>query len=277
MTPPSTDRAAFNGTIGRRYHDRLVPLIFRDYAADLAARLGPIADAAVLETAAGTGAVTERLCAVLPPTTALTVTDLSPDMLAVARDELSPDHAARITFAVADATALGFADSSFDAVVCQFGVMFFPDEAGGYREAARVLKPGGRFLFNVWDDLAHNPIVGCANDVLHELAPDDPPRFMETPFRRLEMTTIVRNLQAACFDEVRAVVLPKPCRASSAAAVVETFLQSSPWGAQVAERGLTEKAVPAVTQAVAARFAGGRADAPFEAPMQAVVFEAIKA
>jgi SAM-dependent methyltransferase len=274
---PNASSPAFAGSIPREYHRRLVPMLFTDYADDIARRVGPIENAAVLETAAGTGVVTQTLRAALPASTALTASDFSEHMLAVAREFLLESAKTGVEFVTADATDLPFADASFDAVVCQFGVMFFPDEPEGYRQAARVLKPGGRFLFSVWDDLVRNPLPNCMNEVLAALSPTDPPRFLEVPYRPLDLTTIARDLQQSGFGEIRSTVLPKPCRVASAVAAAETFVQATPLGAQVAERGLGAEAITAGAQAFADRFAGGDDSAPITAPMQAVVFEACKA
>ena len=248
-------------------------MLFAEYAADLAALVGPIADGAVLETAAGTGVVTRELREVLPGSSRLTATDLNPEMLDVAREHVGDG----VELLGADATALPFGEGEFDAVVCQFGVMFFPDEAGGYREAARVLKPGGRFVLSVWDDLARNGIPGCLQEVFASLWPEDPPRFLQTPYRPLEMTKMLRDLQAAGFGEVRIRVLPKACRVASAVEAVETLLQSSPAGVELAQRERTEDGREAAVRALAERFAAGDPSRPFAAPMQAVVFEAVVA
>lgn len=265
---------AFKGAIPRAYQTRLVPILFHEYAEDLAARVGPLAPRAVLETAAGTGVVSRRLRAALPQDSALTVSDISSDMLSIARESL--DGAPGVEFVATDATSLPFADESFDAVVCQFGVMFFPDEAAGYREAARVVKPGGRFVFNVWDDLAANPLPGCVHETLASLAPADPPRFLEKPYRPLDLTRMLRGLQDAGFGEIRMTALPKKCRVESAPHAVQAFLQATPLGAQVAERGLDGDAASAASRALAARFARGDESAPFAVPMRAIVFEATK-
>jgi ubiquinone/menaquinone biosynthesis C-methylase UbiE len=102
----------------------------------------------LLETAAGTGIVTETLAKWLPSSVLIVATDLNQPMLDQSRTKPS---AGRVTLQQADAVALPFPEAGFDVLVCQFGVMFFPDRQLGLREAHRVLKPGGRPLFNVWD------------------------------------------------------------------------------------------------------------------------------
>ena len=94
------------------------------------------------------------------------VSDLNQAMLDTAKSRQPPDD--RVTFQQADAMRLPFADASFDSVLCQFGVMFFPDKVAGLREARRVLRPGGRLLFNVWDRIEEN---GFTEIVVREAAP----------------------------------------------------------------------------------------------------------
>jgi ubiquinone/menaquinone biosynthesis C-methylase UbiE len=141
----------FSGAIPELYEAYLVPLIFEPYAADLATRLAARSPSRVLEVAAGTGVVTRALTRTLPASTSIVATDLNQAMLDRAR---AVGTAYPVEWRTADALALPFPDRSFDAVVCQFGVMFFPDKPRAYAEARRVLRPGGAFVFNVWDSLA---------------------------------------------------------------------------------------------------------------------------
>ena len=145
----SSDAAGFIGNIPQYYDQGLGPIIFAEYAADIARRAAAGRPARVLETAAGTGIVTRKLRDALPADTQLTATDLNPPMLDIARAKFRPGE--QVGFQPADAIALPFADQSFDAMVCQFGLMFFPDRAKSFSEAHRVLAPGGRYLLNVWD------------------------------------------------------------------------------------------------------------------------------
>jgi SAM-dependent methyltransferase len=172
---PSTDKL-FAGSIPEIYQRFLVPLIFESYAADLAKRIAETAPQDVLETAAGTGVLTRALASRLPEGTRITATDLNQPML---------DHAAapqpndlRIAWKQADALALPFPAGTFDIVACQFGVMFFPDKVQGYKEARRVLRSGGRFIFSVWDQISANEFADVITGALAAIFPDDPPRFM---------------------------------------------------------------------------------------------------
>lgn len=162
---------AFSGSIPEIYDTYLVPLIFQSYADDLAERAAGLAPKTVLETAAGTGVLTRALASQLASGARYTVTDLNQPMLDYASGKQGADN--RIEWRQADAMELPFDDDFFDAVVCQFAVMFFPDKIAGYAETRRVLKPGGSFLFNVWDRIE-------ANDFAHVVTESPSPFFPTT-------------------------------------------------------------------------------------------------
>src|SRR5438477_481310 len=145
--PMSDMNRSFAGQMPELYDRFLVPVMFEPFAQDLANRLQGILSGHVLELAAGTGIVTRALARTLPAPVAITATDLNPAMLDQARSHAGLE---RVQWQEADALSLPFADQQFDHIVCQFGVMFFPDKVAAFREAMRVLRPGGRFLFSVW-------------------------------------------------------------------------------------------------------------------------------
>ena len=174
MAGPSLD-SGFAGSIPQLYDTYLVPLIFEPYAADLAQRLRARSVTRVLEIAAGTGVVTRALASALPASVSIVATDLNQAML----DRAAAVGTARpVEWRQADAMQLPFADGAFDAVVCQFGVMFFPDKAKAFAEARRVLKPGGVFIFNVWDRIEDNEFADVVTTALAPVFPADPPRFL---------------------------------------------------------------------------------------------------
>ena len=166
----------FAGSIPSLYDRYLGPLIFEPYAQDLANRLSALNAGRVLETAAGTGIVTRALMRSLPTSVSVVATDLNQPMLDHAAEQVS---SSRVSWQKADAQALPFPDGAFDAVVCQFGVMFFPDKQKAYREARRVLKPGGRFIFNVWDKIEHNEFADLVTTAVADMFPNDPRAFWQ--------------------------------------------------------------------------------------------------
>jgi SAM-dependent methyltransferase len=260
----------FEGSIPALYDRHLGPLLLEPNAADLVRRLAPLVEGAVLETASGTGIVAQRLAMSLPEAVRVVATDLNQPML---------DHAsskpgmARVQFRQADAQKLPFADSEFDAVVCQFGVMFFPDRVAAYREAHRVLKPDGRFLFNVWDSLAKNPLSAVVIDAMATQFPHDPPRFFaRVPHGYHDRAVIRGELASAGFNTVAIETVTLPCRAASGRDAAIGFCQGTPLRSEIEARdpeGL-QAATDGVADALAARFGAGA----IEAPMQALVITA---
>lgn len=188
--------AAFVGSIPSVYHRILGPMWFQPYAADLASRLKVDKGAQVLEIAAGTGILTEELLRALPPSAKLVATDLNPPMLELAQARIRGN----VEWRVADALDLPFSGETFDAVVCQFGVMFFPDRPKGYRETHRVLKSGGNFLFNVWGSLEENHVVGSIAKVVLAQFPKDPPTFFDVPYGYHQRDAIATDLRAGGFE-----------------------------------------------------------------------------
>jgi SAM-dependent methyltransferase len=223
----------FTGSVPALYDRCLGPMLFAPYAEDMAARAAALAPARLLETAAGTGIVTAALAEALPQAE-IVATDLNQAMLDVAAARGLP---ARVSFQAVDAQALPFPDASFDLVVCQFGAMFFPDRVCAYREARRVLRPGARFLFNVWDSLAHNPVSALLGDTVAGLFPGDPPSFYRrVPFGYHDTARIEADLRAAGFADIAVETVTRISRVDARAAAIG-LCQGSPMGAAIEARG----------------------------------------
>jgi len=165
VNSPDSDKV-FTGSIPMLYETYLVPLIFQPYAADLAGRVASRSVSRVLEIAAGTGVVTRTLASVLPERVAIVATDLNQPMLDLA-SEVGTKRP--VEWRQADAMQLPFEGEAFDAVVCQFGVMFLPDKSRAFSEARRVLRSGGAFIFNVWDRIEENEFAHVVTEALEPL------------------------------------------------------------------------------------------------------------
>jgi len=170
----------FHGTIPKNYDRYLGPVIFEPFARDIARRLRDRKIQSLLEIACGTGIVTRHLRSTLPRSTEIIATDLNPDMFEFAKSKFRGGEPVR--WQQADASALPFPDKSFDAAVCQFGLMFVMDKEAAVREAYRVLRRAGVFLFNVWDSFDANPFAQIAHTTIASLFDRDPPQFYEIPF-----------------------------------------------------------------------------------------------
>ncbi|KQV50243.1 SAM-dependent methyltransferase [Pelomonas sp. Root1217] len=248
----------FAGSIPRLYDTLMVPLIFDGYAADTAALVAASSPRSVLETAAGSGAVTRALAPRLAAASRYVVTDLNQPMLDYAASQQGADS--RIEWRQADALALPFDDGSFDVVCCQFGAMFFPDRAAGYAEARRVLKPGGRFVFTVWDRIEENAF---ADEVTHAVATvfaHDPPRFLaRTPHGYHDAALIHADLGRAGFTEITIETRAKLSHASSARAAAMAYCQGTPLRNEIEARdaGLLQLAIDRATEVIASRHGDG--------------------
>jgi ubiquinone/menaquinone biosynthesis C-methylase UbiE len=245
------------------YQSHFVPLIFEPYAADIAKRLADRNVSRVLEIAAGTGVVTRAIDKVLPDDVTIVATDLNPGMIEEARAQ---GTRRAVDWRTADAMALPFPDASFDCVVCQFGVMFFPDRVHAYAEARRVLAPGGVFLFNAWDRIEENEFAHVVTESLATIFPADPPRFMaRTPHGYHDLGVIRRDVAAAGFSEARIETLSKRSVAPSALDPAIAYCQGTPLRSEIESRGSLEEATRVATRAIESRFGAGPVDGKIQA------------
>jgi SAM-dependent methyltransferase len=262
---------AFTGNVPENYDRYFGPALFEPYAADLAARLKLKPGLRVLELACGTGIVTRRLLARLPDDGRLLATDLNAPMIEYARGKIPADL--RLSWQAADAQALPFPDASFDAVVCQFGVMFFPDKVAALREARRVMAPGAQLLFSSWFGLKETPCAEAASELLARRFPDNPPRFLEVPHgygdpARIRADFAAGGFPGATLDDV-AFELQCPTADDYATGLVT----GTPLSGILQERGVDKEALrKEIAAALAPRF-GAK---PFKSPMRAWVIEAAK-
>jgi ubiquinone/menaquinone biosynthesis C-methylase UbiE len=233
---------------------------------DLANRVAVLNPSRVLETAAGTGVVTRALANALPTHVDLIATDLNQPMLdrAAAVGTRRP-----VKWQQTDATQLPFDDASFDIIVCQFGMMFFPDKARAMSEARRVLRPGGTLLFNVWDRIEENEFANTVTAALADLFPTDAPLFMvRTPHGYFDTKTISRDLAKAGFSAVpRFKTIAARSRAASARVPAIAYCQGTPLRNEIEARsdaGMAE-ATSACAKAIAERFGAGPVDGKIQA------------
>ncbi len=256
----------FAGSIPENYDRYMVPLIFAPYAADMARRAAALSPGAVLEIAAGSGVVTRALAPRLRSDASYTVTDLNQPMIDYAASQQPPD--ARITWRQADALGLPFEDASFDLVCCQFGAMFFPDRVRGYREARRVLKRGGHFLFSVWDRIEENVFADDVTNALARIFPNDPPRFMaRTPHGYHDTALIRSELDDAGFSRVTIETRAEQSPAPSARIVAVAYCQGTLLRSEIEARepGKLQSATDTVEAAIADKHGSGRISAKIQA------------
>jgi ubiquinone/menaquinone biosynthesis C-methylase UbiE len=266
----TTVDTVFTGSIASLYDRYLGPLLFETYAQDLANRVSALNPERVLETAAGTGIVTRALVRSLSRSVSIVATDLNQPMLDHAAERIS---SSRVSWQKADAQALPFPDGAFDAVVCQFGVMFFPDKQKAYREARRVLKPGGHLIFNVWDKLEYNEFADLVTAATADMFADDPPRFLaRTPYGYHEQQAVIAEVRSAGFVNIAVETLTRRSVAPTCRDPAIGFCQGSPLGSEIEARAANRlaEATEAAASRIGARFGNG----PVDGMMQAHVFTA---
>ncbi|HLI11625.1 MAG TPA: methyltransferase domain-containing protein [Alphaproteobacteria bacterium] len=261
----------FAGSIPELYDRFLVPLIFEPYAHDLAERLRKAGPRDILETAAGTGALTRMIASKLPAEMRIVATDLNQPMLDYAAARQPGDR--RIAWRQANAAMLPFQDAMFDAVACQFGAMFFPDKGQACREARRVLRPGGHFIFNVWDHISKNEFADVVTLALAVLSPNDPPRFLaRTPHGYHNTDQIQAELVAAGFATIAIDTVEFMSRALTAADPAIAYCQGTPLRNEIEARGAPglDGATKVAAAALERRFGNG----PVEGRIRAHVITA---
>ena len=268
MNAPATDKV-FAGSVPKLYESHLVPLIFESYADDLARRVAARPLSRVLEIAAGTGVVTRELAALLPASVTIVATDLNQPMLDLAAQV---GTSRPVQWRQADAMQLPFDDGTFDAVVCQFGVMFFPDKAKAYSEARRVLKPGGVFLFNVWDRIEENEF---ADTVTKALAAGLSAGSAALPGAHAAWLFRCRRHRAGpaarrIFSDGAVRYVAARSRAASARDPAVAYCQGTPLRNEIEARGSLSDATDAAERALRKQFGAGPVDGKIQAHVVAV-------
>jgi ubiquinone/menaquinone biosynthesis C-methylase UbiE len=267
----STSDTLFAGSIPAMYDRYMVPLLFAAYAERTAERAAALSPKRILEIAAGTGVVTQALQRALPEADII-ATDLNPPMLEEAARRIS---APNVRFQHADALDLPFEDGSFDLVVCQFGVMFFPDKVKGNAEAHRVLRDAGKYLLVIWDSVDRNLATKVAGTAVAKLFPEDPAAFYERiPFRYHDKAVIEADLRAAGFTGVDIDTVELRSRAASARDAAIALTQGTPMRSEIEKRGAG--ALAAATDAATEALREFEGPNGFDAPMSAHIVTATK-
>jgi SAM-dependent methyltransferase len=234
-------------------YDRcLAPAVFLPHAIDLARRAATLGASRLLEVAAGTGILTRALAEALPAAR-ITATDLNEAMVRYASSRVEG-----VGWRQADAMALPFDDESFDLVVCQFGVMFFPDKRAAFREVARVLAPGGRFLFNTWDVIERNDFAAAVAAGFAKAFPEGAPTFIvRIPHGYTDIEEVSSDLGAAGLhlDEVTTVTLTG--HADSPAQLATGFCQGTPLRLEIEQRGSLAEVTRVVADEISTRLGAG--------------------
>jgi len=259
---PENNAFKFSGQAAANYDRYLGPILFEPYAIELVSRLSANGTVSILEIACGTGRVTRHLRKKFGPPVKLVASDLSADMLEVAKNKFN-DPA--IEFRIEDAQNLSFPDNSFDLVICQFGIMFLPDKQKGLREALRVLKPGGKFIFSTWDGTENVPLLKLIfNDTILPLFDSEDAARLTVPFAFHNPDMLKNWMNNAGFKDVTAsrFILSSGCKLPED--IVTAYVHKHSLGQEILAKhpGNYESICQKLEQDVAEKF--GNEDLNFE-------------
>jgi ubiquinone/menaquinone biosynthesis C-methylase UbiE len=260
---------AFTGAIPANYENYLGPFLFEPYALDVASRLQDKKYNDILEIACGTGRVTNHLVKSVKHDT-ITATDLNPEMINVAREIVKGKS---IKWKQADAMALPFTDRSFDLVILQFGIMFFPDKLKGLNEMYRVLRRGGKIIFNTWDKPEAVPAIYMARKIIESFLGDSLPVFYDIPYSMHDEYELKWLTETAGFKDIKITLIKKEGVSSSAAQLATGIVEGNPIYLTITEKDpqLINIIEDQIAKELSAEF-GERV----RSPLQAWVVEGVK-
>ncbi len=261
---------AFSGDIPAFYDAYLGPMFFEPFALELAHRLGQSGPLQVLELAAGTGRLTRMLPSVLPAAAKITATDINPAMVRFGKN-MQGDNSTQ--WAEVDAVTLPFDDVRFDCVAVAFGVMFYSDRRQAFKEAYRVLKPGGTFLFTCWDEIEKNPMAQMAQETLRHFFPVDTPAFYTVPFSYHDENQIAGDLRAAGFDHIKIETKALTGYSQSAANAAKGLIHGTPTITAIEERNpdILPDLMVYLENKIAERFSAHLLQVPIQAHVVTVI------
>ena len=257
--------------IAEKYDRYLAPFLFEPFAQDLSSRITSANYRDVLELACGTGRVTRHLRKVLPEQTKLVATDLHPDMIRIASEQLLNEN---INWQTADAQQLSFPDESFDLVVCQFGLMFMQDRMKALSEVHRVLRPGGKFIFNTWDKIENNGAIYLGNQIICSYFPENTPSSYRVPFSMHQPDLLETNLVAAGFKNIKVSGVEKEGLSPSAKDAAIGIVEGNRIYYHIMKKD--PNLVEVIRNAVEQKIAEAYGDHPLKTSLKAWVFEAQK-
>lgn len=226
--------ALFAGDVPANYDKYLGPILFEPYALDLVDNLKNEKTEHVLELACGTGRVTRHLVDLIPDNGSLMATDLNPGMLEIAQSKIKSE---KILWKIVNAQDLPFYNGQFDHVVCQFGVMFFPDKEKSFREVNRVLKAGGKYIFYTWESVENNPRIDLMWKVIEEVFGSESPDFLQKgPHSFFNKKEIEHLLVNAGFKNVRIETVAKTPKYNQPDDLIKGFTEGSPLANYLSEK-----------------------------------------
>ena len=270
MKPQPQATISFTGSIPSNYDHYLGPLFFEDYAIDVCSRVNPSAQRA-LELCCGTGRVTNHLRKVLGPRAELIASDISEDMIAIAKEKLKNEN---IDWRIIDAQEIPLEANSCDLIVCCFGYMLVPDKQKAFSEALRVLRPGGTLLMSTWDKLENNHASSVFRRIVKEYFGDSLPDTYRLPFSMYDPESIKEQLLTAGFSKVSIDSVEKVSPGVSAKEVAYGLVHGGSLYNEIMKKNPSW--VNEISDAVERELALKYGSAPMLAPMSALICRADK-
>lgn len=249
MIPPGASIA-----IRDRY---LAPSLFAPFAEDTARRLSRFSMGPLLETSADTGVLTQAISSAMSAGLTIIATDPSAELVSFGS---AKPGMARVTWQQADPAALPFADARFGIVACHFGIAMTTRRVQNFIEARRVMKQGGRFVFNVPAHLRHNPVAQSMQAAMESLFPADPPGFIGHVLHGYADTQLIDDdLTEAGFTDAIYAVADFPFVAASARDVAIGYCLGTQLRDEIEARAPcgVQRVVEGVTAALESRFGTG--------------------
>jgi ubiquinone/menaquinone biosynthesis C-methylase UbiE len=263
--------ASFTGSIAENYEKYLVPIFFEPYSKDIADRLPAQGISSLLEIACGTGQVTRVIAGKLPHIM-IAATDLNPDMITIARKQMGEKP--NIVWKTADAQELPYNDNEFDCAVCQFGLMFIPDRQKSINETYRVIRKGGKYIFNTWDSMQNNSISMVAHKVTNSFFPDNPITFWHVPFSMYNSDEMKSLMQKAGFTNISVTKVSCEGHSISARDAAIGLTAGTPVYVSLCERGI--ELIPAIQDKLTEAITEGYGASDLRFPLSAWVTEGTK-
>ncbi|HZV70761.1 MAG TPA: methyltransferase domain-containing protein [Saprospiraceae bacterium] len=268
MTNPSS---IFTGSIPEHYDHYLGPMFFEPYAVEVAYRIDPSRVNTALEIGCGTGRVTRQLRKVLRPGTKLIASDISPDMMQLAKENLKDQD---IEWQIINGQDLPFEDNSIDLIVCCFTYMFVEDKDKAFSEAYRVLKPGGKFIFTTWDKLELNEASNVFRKIVKPYLPDPLPPSYRLPFAFNDHVVLNEMLELAGFSDIHIESVEKESVCSSAREAATGLARGGSLYHEIMSRNPAW--IEEISEKLEKELSEKYGEAPMVASMKAVICEAYK-
>ena len=258
-------------SLAQQYDEYLGPLFFEPYAMDVANLIDPSVVSNALEIGCGTGRVTRHLSNILSPNASLVASDISQDMLAVAKEKLRNRN---IEWKIIDAENLPIETDSVDLVVCYFGYMFVPDKAKAFAEALRVLRKGGMLLMATWDTLEHNEASHVFRKTVEKCFGETLPESSKVASSMHDPAANAQMLQLAGFSKINSFRVVKKMHAETAASAAQGLVKGGSLYNEILKRNpaWVDEIISTVEKELSEKYGKG----PMIAPISAIITQGWK-